>query len=87
MALIGLIIASVVNIFLASGMLDWIITYGGVAIFIGLTAYDTQKLKHIGATGLQGDTLGKMAIMGALSLYLDLINLFLFLLRIFGNRD
>lgn len=87
MSLIGIIIASVVNMFLHSFMIDWIVTYAGVIIFIGLAAYDTQKLKHIGATGLEGDMLGKMAIMGALTLYLDLINLFLFLLRIFGRRD
>jgi len=87
MSLIGIIIASVVNIFLHSPMIEWIVTYAGVIIFIGLTAYDTQKLKHIGASGFSGDNLGKMAIMGALTLYLDLINLFLFLLRIFGSRD
>lgn len=87
MALIGIIIASVVNIFLQNDMMGWIITYLGVAIFVGLTAYDTQKLKEIGAKGFNnGESLEKLAIMGALTLYLDFINLFLFLLRIFGDR-
>ncbi|MEM7368449.1 MAG: Bax inhibitor-1/YccA family protein [Bacteroidota bacterium] len=88
MALIGLIIASVVNIFLASSGLDWIISIAGVLIFCGLTAYDMQKLKIIGAN-VDPTTEGakKVALMGALTLYLDFINLFLFLLRIFGGRD
>ncbi len=87
MALIGIIIASVVNFFFQSEMMGWIITYLGVAIFVGLTAYDTQKLKEIGARGFEnGESLEKLAIMGALTLYLDFINLFLFLLRIFGDR-
>ena len=68
-------------------MMGWIITYLGVAIFVGLTAYDTQKLKEIGANGFRnGESMEKIAIMGALTLYLDFINLFLFLLRIFGDR-
>lgn len=87
MALIGLIIASVVNWFLASSALYWIISYAGVAIFIGLTAYDTQKIKkmslEIDADSEEGK---KGAVMGALALYLDFINMFIFLLRIFGNR-
>ena len=79
MALIGLILATVVNLFVASSALYWITTYAGVAIFAGLTAYDVQKIKQY--EGGQGD-----AIRGALSLYLDFINMFLFLLRIFGTR-
>ncbi|MCF6222830.1 MAG: Bax inhibitor-1/YccA family protein [Flavobacteriaceae bacterium] len=87
MALIGIIIASVVNIFLQSSMMHWIITYLGVAIFIGLTAYDTQKLKAIAQKGFDNEeSMEKSAILGALTLYLDFINLFLFLLRIFGSR-
>jgi FtsH-binding integral membrane protein len=78
MALIGLILATVVNIFVANEALYWITTYAGVAIFAGLTAYDVQKIKQY--AGGQGD-----AIRGALSLYLDFINMFLFLLRIFGQ--
>lgn len=87
MALIGIIIASVVNIFMGSSMLYWIISYAGVAIFIGLTAYDTQKIKNM-SLGLDADSeQGKKgAVMGALALYLDFINMFIFLLRIFGNR-
>lgn len=88
MALIGLIVASVVNIFLNNPMMYWIITYAGVLIFVGLTAYDTQKLKRIAIQGFQNDeSMEKSAILGALSLYLDFINLFLYLLRIFGSRD
>jgi len=88
MSLIGIIIASIINIFFTSHMLGWIINYAGVIVFSGLTAYDHQKLKHIGAMGHEGDMLGKMAILGALTLYLDFINLFLFLLRIVGGgRD
>jgi FtsH-binding integral membrane protein len=87
MALIGLIIASVVNIFVASGTLDWIISYAGVIIFVGLTAYDTQKIKNMSA-GIDSSSEegGRASIMGALALYLDFINLFLFLLRILGRR-
>ncbi|MBO6620933.1 MAG: Bax inhibitor-1/YccA family protein [Balneola sp.] len=87
MAIIGIIIATIVNIFLASSTLYWIISYAGVAIFIGLTAYDTQKIKNMSleldADSEQGK---KGAVMGALALYLDFINMFIFLLRIFGNR-
>jgi hypothetical protein len=87
MALIGIIIASVVNFFMESTMMYWIITYLGVIIFVALTAYDTQKLKRIAAEGFQNEeTMEKSAILGALTLYLDFINLFLFLLRIFGDR-
>ena len=86
MALIGLILATVVNIFWANSTLYWITTYAGVAIFAALTAYDMQKLNQIGKQGLTGEAEGRAAIMGALSLYLDFINLFLFLLRIFGQQ-
>ncbi len=88
MGLIGLILASLVNLWLKSTPLMWAITYIGVLIFVGLTAYDTQKLKNLGE---QIDTRDKAqmrrySILGALTLYLDFINLFLMLLRIFGNR-
>ncbi len=87
MALIGLIIASLVNMFFANPILYWGITYVGVLIFVGLTAYDTQKLKMIHARGFDShESLQKMALLGALALYLDFINLFLMLLRIFGRR-
>jgi uncharacterized protein len=85
MALIGLILATIVNIFWANDTLYWITTYAGVAIFAALTAYDMQKLNQINKQGLSGDAEGRAAIMGALALYLDFINLFLFLLRIFGQ--
>ena len=81
-ALIGLIIATIVNIFLASTMLMWITTFAGVAIFAALTAYDTQKLKELYAAGVGGN----LALRGALTLYLDFINMFLFMLRLFGRR-
>lgn len=87
MALIGLIIASVVNIFLHSSGLEWIISIVGVLIFIGLTAWDTQQIKQMAAYA-QGDNVSRLATLGALSLYLDFINLFLYLLRFFGSsRD
>ncbi len=87
MALIGIIIASVVNMFLGNGMLDIIISCVGVLIFTGLTAYDVQKLKRIGAGVEYGsESANKLAIMGALNLYLDFVNLFMMLLRLFGNR-
>jgi FtsH-binding integral membrane protein len=81
-ALIGLIIASVVNIFLVSSALLWLTTFAGVAIFAALTAYDTQKLKALYAAGETGN----LALRGALTLYLDFINMFLFMLRLFGRR-
>lgn len=85
MGLIGVIVASLVNIFLKSSALDLAISYIGVVIFLGLTAYDIQKIKKIYSTFGEA---GNMAILGALSLYLDFLNLFLFLLRIFGSaRD
>jgi uncharacterized protein len=86
MALIGLILATIVNVFWANSTLYWITTYAGVGIFAALTAYDMQKLNQIGNQGLTGDAAGRAAIMGALALYLDFINLFLFLLRIFGRQ-
>ncbi len=89
MALIGLIIASVVNVFLGSSVLYWVVTYVGVLLFVGLTAYDTQKIKHMLMT--YGDEVNdqtqKLALLGSLSLYLDFINLFLYLLRIFGRNN
>ena len=85
-ALIALIIATVVNVFVASSALYWITTYAGVLIFAGLTAYDMQKLKRIGESGISGQAEQRASIQGALALYLDFINLFLFLLRIFGAR-
>jgi FtsH-binding integral membrane protein len=86
MALIGLILATIVNAFWANSTLYWITTYAGVAIFAALTAYDMQKLTQINKEGLTGEAEGRAAIMGALALYLDFINLFLFLLRIFGQQ-
>lgn len=86
MALIGLIIATVVNIFFASDTLYWVITYAGVLIFVGLTIYDTQKIKRM-LYGMEiNETSQKLALLGALTLYLDFINLFLYLLRILGDR-
>lgn len=89
MTLIGLIIATIVNIFVASSALSWALTYIGVLLFCGLTAYDTQKMKEIlyqyQHTGNQN--IMKIALMCSLSLYLDFINLFLYLLRIFGKRN
>jgi len=87
MLLFGIIIASLVNMFLHSSGLDMIISYVGVAVFVGLTAYDVQKLKRIGAGIEYGDASAKkMALMGGLTLYLDFVNLFLMLLRVFGRR-
>lgn len=87
MALIGLIIASVVNIFWHNSGLYWIVTYAGVLIFVGLTAYDTQKIKNMSLQiDVESEEGQKGAIMGALALYLDFINMFIFLLRIFGDR-
>ncbi len=88
MALIGIVLASVVNIWLKSTALMWAVTYIGVVVFVGLTAYDTQKLKNMGSQLSidDRDSYRKYSIVGALTLYLDFINLFLMLLRIFGNR-
>ncbi|MCH5246023.1 MAG: Bax inhibitor-1/YccA family protein [Muribaculaceae bacterium] len=85
MALIGLIIASIVNIFAGSSTLDWIITFAGVIIFVGLTAWDTQKIKQWSEYATP-EQYGHIATIGALSLYLDFINMFLYLLRLFGDR-
>ncbi len=87
MGLIGVIIASVVNFFFKSPMIYWVTTYIGIAVFVGLTAYDTQKIKKMSIIGNENtDEDKKEAIMGALTLYLDFINLFLMLLRLFGRR-
>lgn len=87
MALIGLILASFVNIFLQSAGLYWIISYVGVLVFVGLTAFDTQKIKQLAAQVIAESEVGrKVAILGALTLYLDFINMFIFMLRIMGNR-
>jgi len=89
MALIGLIIGSIANIFFNNSVLYWIITFAGIAIFIGLTAYNTQRIKRMTLSALQqGDTLmeQRIGIIGALSLYLDFVNLFLMLLRLSGRR-
>ena len=90
MGLIGIIVASLINLFMGNSSLDYIISFIGVMIFTGLTAYDVQKLKNIGA-GIQyadvpASDVKKVSILGALNLYLDFINLFLFLLRLFGGR-
>ena len=86
MGLIGIIIASLVNLFLNSETMYYIISYLGVLIFIGLTAYDTQKIKNMYSASDTSELIGKKAVMGALTLYLDFINLFIMLLRIFGQR-
>jgi FtsH-binding integral membrane protein len=87
MGLIGIIIASIVNIFWHSEMLYWAVTYIGVLVFVGLTAYDTQKIKRMSLEmDVESDEGSKGAIMGALALYLDFINMFIFMLRIFGDR-
>lgn len=87
MALLGLIVASLINYFMHSETMEYIISFVGVVIFTGLTAYDVQKLKEIAmGNAYPGETMRKLVIMGALNLYLDFINLFLFLLRFFGDR-
>lgn len=88
MGVIGLIIASLVNMFLHNSMMDLIISYVGVLLFVGLTAYDSQKIKQMlsGEDIEVNETTQKIALMGALTLYLDFINLFLYLLRILGDR-
>ena len=88
MGLIGIIIASFVNFFFRSPAFYWLITYAGIAIFVGLTAYDAQKIKEMAYAGFAGsEEERKGAVIGALRLYLDFINLFLLLLRIFGRRN
>jgi FtsH-binding integral membrane protein len=87
MALIGLVLASLVNMFWANSTLYWIITYVGVFVFVGLTAYDTQKLRMIAVTTAGDPALSsRLSVTGALTLYLDFINMFMFILRIMGNR-
>jgi FtsH-binding integral membrane protein len=86
MGLIGLILASLVNIFLASSGLSFVISVVGVLVFAGLTAYDTQRIKEMYDVNDDGTVSGRKAIMGALTLYLDFINMFLMLLRLFGDR-
>ena len=86
MGLIGIIIASIVNIFMKSTMMYFVISILGVLIFVGLTAYDTQKIKNMYLVSDSGEIMGKKAVMGALTLYLDFINLFIMLLRLFGQR-
>jgi len=86
MGLIGIIIASLVNMFLASSMLQFVISVAGVLIFAGLTAYDTQKIRDMYWAGDGHEVLAKKAVMGAFTLYLDFINLFIMLLRLFGDR-
>ena len=86
MGLIGIIVASVVNMFMKSTMMDFVISILGVLIFVGLTAYDTQKIKNMYVASDTGELMGKKAVMGALTLYLDFINLFIMLLRLFGQR-
>ncbi|MCI5147355.1 MAG: Bax inhibitor-1/YccA family protein, partial [Candidatus Electrothrix sp. AR3] len=90
MGLVGIILASIVNIFMQSSVLYWAISFLGVGIFVGLTAYDVQKIKEMGEAGImnQGEgVIQKGAILGALTLYLDFINLFLMLLRFFGGAN
>jgi FtsH-binding integral membrane protein len=86
MGVIGIIIASIVNIFIGSSAVDFAISVIGVLAFTGLTAYDTQKIKEMYFVGDDGTVAGRKAIMGALNLYLDFVNLFLFLLRLFGSQ-
>ena len=86
MGLFGIIIASIVNIFMKSTMMYYVISIIGVLIFVGLTAYDTQKIKNMYFASDSGEIMGKKAVMGALTLYLDFINLFIMLLRLFGQR-
>ena len=86
MGLIGIVIAGLVNIFLQSSAMQFVISVLGVVIFTGLTAYDVQRIKDMYYESAAGEALGKVAIMGALTLYLDFINLFMALLRLFGDR-
>ncbi len=92
MGLIGFIIASIVNIWLQNPILYWVVTYAGIALFLGLTVHDTQKIKQMttdsmkSGAGLKGNLIQRIALWGALALYLDFINLFLLLLRLFGRR-
>jgi FtsH-binding integral membrane protein len=87
MALVGFLIGSVINLFWANSALYWVLTYLGIAIFIGLTAWDTQQIKQLIQQAHDDTTARRLAMIGALKLYLDFINLFVLLLRIFGSRD
>jgi uncharacterized protein len=87
MGVIGIIIASLLNIFIASDALAWAISIIGVLVFAGLTAYDTQRIKEMYYVGDDAAVAGRKAVMGALTLYLDFINMFMFLLQLFGNRE
>ncbi|MFA5122168.1 Bax inhibitor-1/YccA family protein [Zavarzinia sp.] len=87
MGLIGILVASVVNIFLMSSAMQWVISVIGVVVFAGLTAYDTQKIKEMYAADDDGEVMTKKAVFGALRLYLDFINLFIMLIQLFGQRD
>jgi FtsH-binding integral membrane protein len=86
MGLIGFLIGTIVNLFWANSTLYWILTYGGIIVFVGLTAWDTQRIKRMSEQAGDEVSAGRIAILGALRLYLDFINLFLLLLRIFGRR-
>ena len=86
MGLFGIIIASIVNMFMKSAMMYYVISILGVLIFVGLTAYDTPKIKNIYLVSDSGEVMAKKAVMGALTLYLDFINLFIMLLRLYGQR-
>jgi hypothetical protein len=87
MGLFGVVIASVVNLFLRSEAVYWVSTYIGVLVFVGLSAYDTWKLKQMAETMGYGEGTANLSILGALTLYLDFVNLFLMLLRLFGRRE
>ncbi len=90
MGLVGLVLGSVVNIFFANSILYWVLTYAGIALFLGLTAYDTQRIRRQAEAAIvsgEQAALQKLGIMGALSLYLDFVNLFLLLLRVLGRRS
>jgi FtsH-binding integral membrane protein len=87
MGLIGIVIASLVNLFMKSEMIYWLVTYAGVIVFVGLSAYDAQQIKQMALQGFgDEETERKSAVIGALRLYLDFVNLFLMLLNIFGRR-
>jgi FtsH-binding integral membrane protein len=87
MGVVGLLVASLINLFLRSSAMDMVVSFIGVLLFAGLTAYDTQKIKSIYVHVAGTEMVGKSVVMGALNLYLDFINMFLFLLRFMGNRD
>ena len=84
--LVGIVIASLINLFMGSAQMDYLISILGVIIFTGLTAYDVQKIKNLGQEAGDSPVISKLGIMGALTLYLDFVNLFLFLLRLFGGK-